>query len=86
MALIAPVRHVINAETEATRIRMMLSQAVSHIELSLRQTERLTRTYGRKQIDAALGADAAQLPVVYGELSRCVAALKPGVKIPDLPG
>ena len=76
----------VTAADDANRIRAMLTQVVINTERSLQQVARITQLRGRKEIDTALGADAAQLPVVYGELSRCVAALKPGIKIPELPG
>ncbi len=75
----------VTAADDAQRIRMMLAQTVMNLQRTLQQVSRITQARGRAQIDAALGADAAQLPVVYGQLKACLVALEPQAPVQDLP-
>jgi hypothetical protein len=75
----------VTAADDARRIRMMLAQTVMNMQRTLQQVSRITENRGRKQMDAALGTDAAQLPAVYKQLKMCLEALDPTAKIPELP-
>lgn len=85
MGLLEMARPQMTAEDDARRVRMALAQSVMNIERGLQQVAMLTRQRGRRQIDAALGKDATQLPVVYNQLRQCLAALKPDAQVPELP-
>ena len=75
----------ITVTDDARRIRMLLAQAVMNVQRSLQQVSRITHARGRKEIDAALGEYAAQLPVLYEQLQKALLQIDPARKTPDLP-
>jgi len=75
----------VTAADDARRIHMVLAQTIMMMQRSLQQVSRITQSRGRKAIDKALGADAAQLPVIYGKLQKALLDIDPAKKTPDLP-
>ena len=86
MSLVEALQPEVTSADDARRIRMVLSQTVMMMQRSLQQVSQITKSRGRKEIDAALGAtDAAQLPVVYSQLQKALLQIDPSRKTPDLP-
>ena len=85
MSLVDLPQSDIPAETQAAlRIRELLAGVVSNAEVSLLKIRNLVREYGRSTIAAELGADAADLLVVYTKLKEAVEAAKQ-TAVEDLP-
>ncbi len=85
MSLLEPIQHEVTAADDARRIHMVLAQTVTMLQRSLQQVSQITKHRGRKEIDAALEADAAQLPMIYGQLQKALQQIDPARKVPDLP-
>ena len=85
MSLLEAIQPAVTSADDARRIRMVLSQTVMMMQRGLQQVAQITKSRGRKEIDAALGADAAQLPVLYSQLQKALLQIDPARKTPDLP-
>jgi hypothetical protein len=83
MSLLEAIQPEVTSADDARRIRMVLSQMM--MQRGLQQVAQITKSRGRKEIDAALGADAAQLPVLYSQLQKALLQIDPARKTPDLP-
>ena len=67
----------------AFRCRQSLRHAIDGCEHACEKVRRMVQKYGRSEIAAALGSDAAGLQALYGQLKTLVETY--GRDVPDLP-
>ena len=74
----------ITISDKANEIREKLAQVVSLAEVRLQEIRNLVREYGRANISAELGSDAAAMLTVYTKLKEAIEAAK-GISVEELP-
>ena len=85
MSLVDIPQSQIAPETQAAlRIRELLAGVVANAEVSLLKIRNLVREYSRATIAAELGADAADLLVVYTKLKEAIEVART-TTVEDLP-
>ncbi len=84
MPLVDVPQREITAGDIANDIRGHLASVISLADVLLLQIRNLVRQYGRSNIAAELGTDAAAMLTVYTKLKEAVEAAK-GITVEDLP-
>ena len=69
---------------KANKIREVLSSVIGIADIRLQQIRDLVSKYGRAELAAELGDDAAAMPTVYTKLKEAIEAAK-GITVEELP-
>ncbi len=79
-----PNTTITEVEQAAIRIRELLANVTSIVDVSLLKIRNLVRDHGREAIAAELGDDAQALLTVYTKLKEAIEAAKE-ITVEDLP-
>lgn len=85
MPLLENVRRQPTAADGALRIRRILNQAVTQMEMSLAQVRQVMQRHTPAAITSELSGDAAELKTIYNKIKTCVQAIDQARQIEDLP-
>ena len=84
MALIDVPQKTIDISDIANNIREDLASVIGIADIKLEQIRNLVRAYGRANIAAKLGTDAAAMLTVYTKLKEAIEVAK-GISVEALP-
>ena len=85
MSLLQENRREPDASDGVLVIRQSLIQTTEHMAHTLNTIHKLVKQYGRQEIAAALGPDAAEFQQVYSKLKDCLESIDASRPVDDLP-